>query len=163
MRKDFLTEPYQMLEARAAGAAGVLIIVTMLTDDEVRALLDCANQCGLFVLLEAFSAADLDRVAGLATREPASNPAPLLAGVNCRDLNTLEIDFSRFAALADHLPPGIPTVAESGVAHPADVHEVARLGYRGVLVGSALMTADGDPAAAVADLLRAGRHALEQD
>ena len=63
MRKDFVTDPYQVLEARAAGAGGVLVIVTMLDDATVRALVDCAQRCGLFVLLEAFDRADLERLA----------------------------------------------------------------------------------------------------
>ena len=63
MRKDFVTDPYQVLEARAAGAGGILVIVTMLDDATVRALVDSARECGLFVLLEAFDRADLERLA----------------------------------------------------------------------------------------------------
>jgi indole-3-glycerol phosphate synthase len=156
MRKDFVTDPYQVLEARAAGAGGVLVIVTMLDDATVRALVDSARECGLFVLLEAFDRADLARLA--AFDEPAAAGPPLLAGVNCRDLRNLEVRFERFAELAPYLPKHLPTVAESGIGTPDDVATVARLGYRLALVGSSLMRA-ADPAATLAALVATGRAA----
>ncbi len=118
MRKDFLTDPYQVLEARAAGAGGVLVIVAMLDDATVRALVDCARRCGLFVLLEAFDRADLERLAPY--DEPQRGGPPVLAGVNCRDLRDLDVRFERFAELAPHLPRHLPTVAESGIGSVAD-------------------------------------------
>jgi indole-3-glycerol phosphate synthase len=154
MRKDFVTDPYQVLEARAAGASGVLVIVTMLDDATVRALVDCARRCGLFVLLEAFDRADLERIASFDA--PRAGEAPLLAGVNCRDLRDLDVRFARFAELAPHLPPHLPAVAESGIGTADDVRAVAAAGYRLALVGSSLMRA-ADPAAALADLIAAGR------
>jgi indole-3-glycerol phosphate synthase len=155
MRKDFLTDPYQVLEARAAGAGGVLIIMTMLTDVEVEALLTAARECGLFVLLEAFDAEDLKRIATLAGPRLASENTPVLCGVNCRDLKTLAVDFGRFAALADYLPDGLKAVAESGVGKENEIRAVAALGYRAALVGSALMQAE-EPAEAVTRLISAG-------
>jgi indole-3-glycerol phosphate synthase len=155
MRKDFVTDPYQVLEARAAGAGGILVIVTMLDDDTVRALVDCARKCGLFVLLEAFDRGDLER---LAPFDAPSGAATVLAGVNCRDLRDLDVRFERFAELAPHLPKHLPTVAESGIGSPDQVSTVAGLGYRLALVGSSLMRA-GDPAAALAALVAAGRAA----
>jgi indole-3-glycerol phosphate synthase len=156
MRKDFVTDPYQVLEARAAGAGGVLVIVTMLDDATVRTLVDSARECGLFVLLEAFDERDLERL------EPFDEPAPsgpaVLAGVNCRDLRDLDVRFGRFAELAPHLPKHLPAVAESGIATTEDVAAVARLGYRLALVGSSLMRAAA-PEAALADLIAAGRAA----
>ena len=152
MRKDFLVDPYQVLEARAAGASGVLVIVTMLDDDTVRALVDCAAEHGLFVLLEGFDRADLERIAAHGTRSDTT----LLAGVNCRDLRTLAVDFERFEALAPHLPRGLPTVAESGVGSEQDVRRVAALGDDLALIGSALMSA-GDPRATLERFLAAGR------
>jgi indole-3-glycerol phosphate synthase len=153
MRKDFLTDPYQVLEARAAGAGGVLVILTMLNDAEVRGLLDCARECGLFVLLEAFDHEDLARVAGLGidTREPAT-----LIGVNCRDLKTLQVDFARFDQLREHLPRGLRAVAESGIDDAEDVRAVAGLGYRVALIGSALMRSTA-PERTLARLVAAGR------
>jgi indole-3-glycerol phosphate synthase len=160
MRKDFVTDPYQVLEARAAGAGGILVIVTMLDDATVRSLVDSARECGLFVLLEAFDRADLERLAPYDRAPRADDPAPVLAGVNCRDLRDLDVRFARFAELAPRLPKHLPTVAESGIATPADVATVAKLGYRLALVGSSLMRA-ADPAAALAALVAAGRSTRE--
>jgi indole-3-glycerol phosphate synthase len=157
MRKDFLTDPYQVLEARAAGASGVLVIVTMLDDATVRALVDCARRCGLFVLLEAFDRADLERLGPF--DRAGVDGAPLLAGVNCRDLRDLEVRFARFAELAPHLPRHLPAVAESGIGTADDVRAVAAAGYRLALVGSSLMRA-ADPAAVLSDLIAAGRATL---
>ncbi len=160
MRKDFVTDPYQVLEARAAGAGGILVIVTMLDDATVRSLVESARECGLFVLLEAFDPADLERLAPYDRAPRADDPAPILAGVNCRDLRSLEVRFARFAELAPHLPKHLPAVAESGIATPADVAAVAKLGFRLALVGSSLMRS-ADPAAALAALIGAGRAARE--
>ena len=153
MRKDFLTDPYQVLEARAAGAGGVLVIVTMLDDGEVAALLQCAAECGLFVLLEGFDADDLERMKPFGS--PPGSPAPVLCGVNCRDLRNLQVDTDRFRQLAAHLPSHSPVVAESGIHGPAEVAAVARLGYGAALVGSALMRS-ADPAHELAALSAAG-------
>ena len=160
MRKDFVTDPYQVLEARAAGAGGILVIVTMLDDSTVRALVDSARECGLFVLLEAFDRADLERLADYDAAPVPNDPAPILAGVNCRDLRDLDVRFTRFAELAPYLPKHLPTVAESGIATTEQVATVARLGYRLALVGSSLMRA-ADPAAALAALIAAGRTTRE--
>ena len=159
MRKDFLTDPYQVAEARAAGAGGVLIIVTMLADADVAALLHAARELGLFALLEAFDADDLERIAAL-DLGPSSGP-PVLAGVNCRNLRTLEVDFGRFAELAPRLPTGFPAVAESGIDGPDDARSVASNGYRLALVGSALMRA-AEPRRALAELIAAGRDAAAE-
>lgn len=156
MRKDFLTDPYQVLEARAAGAGGVLVILAMLDDATVRALVDCARRLGMFVLLEAFDRADLERL------EPFDRPAdggPLvLAGVNCRDLRDLGVRFERFAELAPYLPRHLPAVAESGIGSAADVEAVAAAGYRLALIGSSLMRS-ASPDAALEEWLAAGRAA----
>jgi indole-3-glycerol phosphate synthase len=155
MRKDFITDPYQVLEARAAGAGGVLVIVTMLDDATVRTLVDCAHDAGLFVLLEAFDRADLERLAPF--DRVAAGPA-VLAGVNCRDLRDLDVRFERFAQLAPYLPKHLPTVAESGIGTVDEVRRVAEHGYRLALIGSALMRA-ADPAHALAALIATGRAA----
>jgi indole-3-glycerol phosphate synthase len=153
MRKDFLTDPYQVLEARAAGAGGVLVIVTMLDDDEVMALVGEAHAQGLFVLLEGFDRTDLERMAALDL--PRGGP-PVLAGVNCRNLKDLQVDFANFEALARHLPPGLPAVAESGIENTEQIDTVATLGYDVALIGSALMRA-GQPEAHLAALIERGR------
>lgn len=157
MRKDFLVDPYQVLEARAAGASGVLLIVRMVSRATLTAMLDTAAEQGLFVLLEAFDAHDVKAAAELA-RERRGRDEQVLMGVNSRDLQSLAIDFGRFAQLRDALPDAWPAVAESGVITPEDAATVARLGYRLALVGTTLMQRD-DPAQAVRELLDAGRSA----
>ncbi len=156
MRKDFLTEPYQVLEARAAGAGGVLVIAAMLTDTQMEALVDCARECGLFVLLEAFDESDLERISELAAIKPEKTDAPLLVGVNSRNLRTLAVDFARFATLAPRLPAGLPAVAESGIETATQLREVVDLGYSLALVGSALMQA-GSPVQQLASFVATGR------
>jgi len=158
MRKDFLVDPYQVLEARAYGASGVLLIVRMVPHDRLVAMMDCAAEQGLFVLLEAFSAGDL-KIAGQIAREREGRDEQVLMGLNCRDLDTLEIDFHRFADLRGRMPPDWPCVAESGVQSAADAASVAGLGYRLALVGTSLMKRR-DARRAVAEFVHAGRDAL---
>jgi len=157
MRKDFLVDPYQVLEARAYGASGVLLIIRMLPRERLAAMMDCAADLGLFVLLEAFCAGDLG-VATEVARSRQGRDERVLMGLNCRDLETLEIDFGRFAGLRSHMPPDWPCVAESGVLVPEDAARVASLGYRLALVGTGLMKR-GDAKQAVHDLVAAGRAA----
>jgi indole-3-glycerol phosphate synthase len=157
MRKDFLVDPYQVLEARAHGAGGVLLIVRMVPRSTLVAMLDEAAAQGLFVLLEAFDAADLAVARDLAC-ERRDRDEQVLMGLNCRDLDTLQIDFARFETLRAALPDAWPAVAESGVSRVEDAVRVAALGYRLALVGTALMQHD-DPAHAVTELLAAGRGA----
>jgi indole-3-glycerol phosphate synthase len=161
MRKDFLVDPYQVLEARAAGAGGVLVILRMLHLDEINALLDCARRVGLFVLIEAFDERDIERAhaivdARLTGRGPMNLHDQLLVGVNCRDLATLQVVLGRLEQLAHLLPTSVPRVAESGVGSAEDARRVASVGYGFALVGSALMKG-GDPFALVHDMLAAGR------
>ncbi|MGH8136199.1 MAG: indole-3-glycerol phosphate synthase TrpC [Steroidobacteraceae bacterium] len=187
MRKDFLLDPYQLHEARAAGAGGVLLIVRMLSRDALREMLDCARELSLFVLLESFDTDDIGRaMAEVAVGVPersirisrsegtpppdpghgalAPGPDPghgapaVLFGVNCRDLQTLEVRPQRFAELAEMLPEDVPCVAESGITTPDECAEVVRDGYQVALVGRAVMTAV-DPASVVRTMLAAGRAA----
>lgn len=158
MRKDFLVDPWQVLEARAAGAGGVLLIVAMLDDGLLGELLAAASEQGLFVLLEAFDEADLARAA--AWLGAAREGAPWLVGVNTRDLRTLAVDPGRLARLAPCLPPGVAAVAESGLHTAADAAEAAQLGYRLALVGTALMRAP-DPGELAGAMLAAGRQAIK--
>jgi indole-3-glycerol phosphate synthase len=158
MRKDFLIDPYQVLEARAAGAGGVLLIVRMLSPEALAALIDCARSQGLFVLLEAFDEADLERMQEAIDAD--GGRSTLLAGVNCRDLTTLEVIPKRLFELLPLMPRGVPRVAESGVAGAADAERLSAAGYGLILVGSALMRGE-DPAALARMLLQAGRAARE--
>jgi indole-3-glycerol phosphate synthase len=157
MRKDFLVEPYQVLEARAAGAGGVLVILRMLPRGPLEALIDEALAQGLFVLLEAFDEADLELAAALVGARPSPR-GQLLVGVNCRDLVTLQVVPGRLETLAAMLPAGVPRVAESGVASAEDAARMATAGYDLALVGSALMSG-ADPAALAGAMLRAARAA----
>lgn len=157
MRKDFLVEPIQILEARAAGASGVLLIATMLSDKSLREMLDCAHEHGLFVLLESFDADDLARASRLldnAADQDRAMDGQLLFGVNTRNLRTLHVDPDRLRDLAPALPSA-NCVAESGLHDADDAATVAQLGYRLALVGTALMRSD-DPAALVKAMRQAG-------
>lgn len=159
MRKDFLVSPYQVLEARAAGAAGVLLIVAMLEDDAFKRVLARALELEMFVLVEVFDEADLERATKLLRPcGPAvtGGRCRWLLGVNSRDLRSLAVDFGRFARLARALPADVPRVAESGVETPDLAARVAELGYGVALVGTALMRAER-PEALAAELLAAGR------
>jgi indole-3-glycerol phosphate synthase len=141
MRKDFLVDPYQIAEARAAGAGGVLLIVRMLTPQRLQELLDAAAHFGLFVLLEAFDGADLATCAQLLRGRERHQPQ-VLVGINSRDLQTLQVVPERFESLSPLLPPGLPAVAESGVASADDARQMRRLGFRLALIGTALMTCE---------------------
>jgi indole-3-glycerol phosphate synthase len=158
MRKDFLVDPYQVLEARAAGAGGVLIILRLLAENAAAALIDCAFELGLFVLLEAFDEADIERAHAMVESRRDAARGTLLVGVNCRDLDTLQVVPGRLESLASTLPTRVPRVAESGVASAQDAARIAATGYDLALVGSALMAAS-EPAQLVRDLLVAGRGA----
>jgi indole-3-glycerol phosphate synthase len=131
----------------------VLLIARILDDGALGAMLDASAAMGLAVLLEAFDGADLDRSA-----RAIEGRASVLLGLNCRDLATLELDASRFETLAGRFPPGVARVAESGIATPRDAAAVARLGYDGALVGTALMRSS-DARALARAMLDAGRSA----
>jgi indole-3-glycerol phosphate synthase len=163
MRKDFLVSPYQVLEARAAGAGGILLIAALLSASELREMLITTLELGMFALVEAFDSKDLEVCLPVmdAVRDQYGDAGMrgdcrMLIGVNCRDLRTLEVDFPRFETLADQLPATLPWVAESGVQTAEQARHVADLGYRLALVGTALMRSD-DPSAAVTALISAGR------
>jgi indole-3-glycerol phosphate synthase len=158
MRKDFLVEPIQVVEARKSGASGVLLIVTMLSDAKLRVMLDCAAEYGMFVLLESFDTEDLVRTSQLldnSADQARVMQGQFLYGVNTRDLRTLHVDPDRLARLAPSLPAG-RCVAESGLHNADDATRVAGLGYQLALVGTALMRSD-DPAALVGAMRAAGR------
>lgn len=158
MRKDFLVDPVQVHEARKAGASGVLLIATMLSDATLREMLDAAWQHGMFVLLESFDADDLTRSSDLLDNEIDGDRAregQLLIGVNTRDLRTLEVDGERLQYLASQLP-NARCVAESGLRTAEDAAAAASYGYQMALVGSALMRSD-DPAALLVSMRDAGR------
>ncbi|WP_350349814.1 indole-3-glycerol phosphate synthase TrpC [Agromyces sp. G08B096] len=136
LRKDFIATPYQVFEARAAGADLVLLIVAALDDATLAELYGLITELGMTALVETHSADELDRAAALGAK---------LIGVNARDLTTFELDRDLFGRLADRFPPGAIRVAESAVLSPDDVAHYRRAGADAVLVGEALVT--GDPIA----------------
>ena len=155
MRKDFLVDPYQVMEGRVAGAGGVLVIVRMLERSHISALLDCAAMLKMFVLLEAFDGADLAVAKEVLAARKGHNEQ-ILVGLNCRDLQTLAIDIERFGPLAGEMPREFAAVAESGVGSTADVMKVVQWGYRVALIGTTLMNSP-EPKKLVSDLLKCGR------
>ena len=144
LRKDFIVETYQLVEARAAGADLALLIVAALDDDALRRLHDEARELGLTVLVEVHDEPEAERAVALGAE---------LIGVNARNLKTLAVDDDTFGRLAPHLGGAGPTapvlVAESGISGPADVQRFVTEGARAVLVGEALVK-DGAPRDAVA-------------
>ncbi|MEX2218883.1 MAG: indole-3-glycerol-phosphate synthase [Phycisphaerales bacterium] len=152
MRKDFLIGPYQVVEARATGASGVLLIVKMLTDDKLLEMLSVAAELAMFGLVECFDRDDLGRCGAILPRPPSN----ILLGLNTRDLRDLTVRPERLEDLAGAFPGGFPRIAESGMESAADVRRAARLGYGGALVGTALMRAP-DPETLCRDMLREAR------
>lgn len=139
LRKDFVVDGYQVLEARAAGADLVLLIVAALEDDDLRRLHDQARELGLTVLVEVHDETETDRAVALGAE---------LVGVNARDLKTLEVDQDVFGRLSPLVPDDRVKVAESGIFGPVDVKRYVAEGARAVLVGEALVK-DGAPESAV--------------
>lgn len=162
MRKDFLVDRRQVEEARAAGASGVLLIAALQEDRALHAMLDCAFELSMFVLLECFDEGDLVRVSKLLEQDVLAAQAEngrLLVGINARNLRTLRVEAERLSALAPLLPRQAVAVAESGLTDAPDAAEVAGMGYRMALVGTALMRA-AQPADLIQRMLRAGRDRL---
>ena len=155
MRKDFLVDPYQVMEARVAGAGGVLVIARMLEPSRITALLDCAAMLNMFVLIEAFDAEDLNIINNVLSLRKQHDES-IMVGINCRDLQTLKVNIERFAELIELLPDGYPKVAESGVNNADDVKNIVQNGYEVALVGTTLMNST-DPRALAGELLVAGR------
>jgi indole-3-glycerol phosphate synthase len=159
MRKDFLVDPRQVLEAKAAGASGVLLIAAMLDVAQMKRMLDCAFEHGLFVLLESFDESDLEYTAHLLGdvsyhQQAADNR--FLVGINSRNLRSLAVDPARLERFGALLPAGAVAVAESGLQDAADARQASGWGYRMALVGTALMRAE-DPARLIGDMIAAGR------
>jgi molybdenum cofactor biosynthesis protein MoaC len=144
LRKDFILDPYQVVESRALGADCILLIIAALDDGAARELAVAAAELGLDVLVEVHDRAELDRALRLDVR---------LFGINNRNLKTLKVDLHTTEQLAPLVPPGRLIVGESGIAGPADLDRLAAAGARCFLVGESLMRA-GDVAAATRRLLR---------
>lgn len=142
IRKDFIVDELQVMEARAMGADAILLILACLDDAQLRDLEDCANALGMDVLVESHDATELDRA--LRLRTP-------LQGINNRNLRTFEVSLDVSLGLRDRLPPDRLLVTESGILGPADVQRMRAHGVNAFLVGEAFMRAP-DPGAALAAL-----------
>jgi len=139
LRKDFIVEDYQLLEARAAGADLALLMCSVLLGDDLTRLYEYARELGLTPLVEVHDEEEAERAVALGAE---------LIGVNARNLKTLEVHNDMFATLAPHIPDDRVKVAESGIFSAADVQRHVDEGARAVLVGEALVK-DGDPETAV--------------
>ena len=147
LRKDFILDGYQLLEAREAGADAVLLIAECLDDCQLRKLHNEAIELGMTPLVELYDAENLDRVL---------EAGATLVGVNNRDLRTFEVDLEHSLRLIERVPDECLFVSESGIRTPADVERLAAAGVDAILVGESLM-AQTDIGAAVDKLLRNSR------
>ncbi len=144
LRKDFIVDRYQILEARAAGADAILLIVAALNADSLAELHRAATDQGLDVLVEIHELQELP----VALEAGAS-----IIGVNNRNLRTLDVDTRVSRDAVELIPDEVVAVAESGLKTSADLRELKSAGYDAFLVGERFMTTD-DPGAALADLLK---------
>jgi indole-3-glycerol phosphate synthase len=144
LRKDFVSDYFQLVEARAAGADAVLLIVAGLDDPQLIRLLRSAEADGLAALVEVHTREELQRAIGAGAT---------IVGVNSRNLKTLEIDLALHEALISEIPAGVTAVAESGLTSGADLRRLRAAGYHAFLIGERFMSVP-DPGAALAQLLR---------
>ncbi len=144
LRKDFLYDPWQVVESRALGADCILIIMASVGDAQAAELECAAAQWGMDALIEVHTAAELERAAMLKSE---------LIGINNRDLNTFRTDLATTETLARQVPAGRMIVSESGLAGRDDLARIARHGVRCFLIGETLMRED-DVAAETRALLR---------
>jgi indole-3-glycerol phosphate synthase len=142
LRKDFIVDEYQIVEARAHGADVILLIVAALPDAHFRSLFEIAAEWGLDALVEVHDEEEMLRAADVGAK---------LIGINNRDLKTFTVDLATTERLAPLAPKEAVIVAESGVFGPAEIHRVAKAGAHAVLVGEGLITAP-DRSAAVREL-----------
>jgi indole-3-glycerol phosphate synthase len=143
LRKDFIVTEYQLLEAKAAGADAVLLIVAALRPAELKVLHDHARRHGLDVLVEAHDAKELSIAIDAGAR---------IVGINNRNLRTLQVDVHASETLIAQMPPDVVAVSESGLKTAADLARLKALGYRGFLIGERFMTA-AEPGEQLRELL----------
>jgi len=145
LRKDFIVSEYQLLEARAAGADAVLLIVAALAPRELGRLIDRAAQLGMDALVEVHDDAEV---------AVAIEAGARIIGVNNRNLRTLAVDVEASDRLIGMIPRDVVAVSESGLRTPGDLIRLRALGYRAFLIGERCMT-EADPGAALKGLLQA--------
>jgi indole-3-glycerol phosphate synthase len=144
LRKDFVVDPWQVWEARAAGADAVLLIVAALDDAALRGLMETAGAAGLAALVEVHERRELERALAAGAR---------IVGVNSRDLRTLAVTLQTALTLVREIPDEVVAVAESGIKDGADVQALREAGFDAFLVGEHLMSAP-DPGAALRQLIQ---------
>jgi indole-3-glycerol phosphate synthase len=143
LRKDFILEPYQVYESEAAGADALLLIVTILSDSELRGLIELANGLELAALVEVHSDEEVGRAVAAGAR---------IVGVNNRDLRTFEVNLETSLRLRASIPAGVLTVSESGIGTAADLTRLKAAGFDAALIGERLIT-EANPGQALAELL----------
>ncbi|MBC2839116.1 indole-3-glycerol phosphate synthase TrpC [Robiginitalea sp. SC105] len=144
LRKEFILDPYQVLEARAHGADAILLIAALLEPAEIRQLSDSARRLGLEVLLEVH---DLDEL-----RAAPADAADMI-GVNNRNLKTFDVDLATSHNLAPHIPETALRITESGLGNPGELRALRESGYRGFLMGETFMKQQ-DPGKALRTFLK---------
>jgi indole-3-glycerol phosphate synthase len=132
LRKDFIFDPYQVYEARAAGADALLLIVAVLSADQLKELLELSRRLGMQSLVEIHDRTELDT---------ALNAGAEIIGINNRDLRTFTTDLSVTEGLAPLVPPGKIIVSESGISKRDHLRRLGEMGVSAALVGEALITA----------------------
>jgi indole-3-glycerol phosphate synthase len=145
LRKDFIVDEFQLLEARANSADAVLLIVAALSQEELTVLKGGARSLGLDVLCEVHDEEDLQR---------ALDAGCDLIGVNTRDLRTFKVDAETAFRVAERLPKNVMKVAESGIRSGEDIARLRTAGYQAFLIGESLMRAER-PGEALRELMRA--------
>lgn len=143
LRKDFVVDEYQIVEARSIGADAILLIAEVLTKEEVKSLAGTAKNLGLEVLLEVHSAAQLEKVCDEVD----------CVGVNNRNLETFEVSLQTSVDLAQQIPTGKVRISESGIRSAADADMLRRHGFQGFLIGEMFMKTP-DPAKTAARFIR---------
>ena len=149
LRKDFMFDPYQIFEARAAGADCVLLIAAVLGDTEVTKLLTLTHKLGMNALVEVHTEHELERMLSL-------DPRPRIIGINNRNLQTFKVDFENTARLRRLIPDDVVVVGESGLKTEDDVRYMKEIGVNAILVGESLVKSK-DMLAKVRGFVRAGR------
>jgi indole-3-glycerol phosphate synthase len=152
LRKDFIFDPYQVYEARVAGADALLLIMRVLGDADAAELLHLTWTLGMEALIEVHSPEELARALTL---------QPRVIGVNNRNLQTFAVDFENTARLREMVPPEILVVGESGIKDRADVQRMSEIGVDAILVGESLVKSK-DAYRATRDLVKAGQSPPKQ-
>jgi len=147
LRKDFMVDEYQIVEARAHRADAILLIAAALENEEMKQFSRAAHEIGLDVLVEVHTGDELDRVLDAMGEAGAD-----AIGVNNRDLKTFDVRLERSLELVERIPPSVVRVAESGIAAPEDIVRLRAAGFDAFLIGESLMR-QPDPGTALKDLL----------